>query len=294
MKIVKAAMIGDVVGNPGLEILEAKLPELIKAEGIDFVTVNGENAAEGFGMTESDYKRIIAAGADAVTSGNHVWEKREFWTVLENEKNILRPANYPSVSDNSQSISGKGFFNLIKNGISWIIINLQGREFMNAIDCPFQCLDRLMGNIDSSSCGVPVVLIDFHAESPREKEALAYYADSRRGQNQRVSLFSGTHTHVQTADERILPGGCAYITDLGMTGNTGSVIGMDPKICLERARKQVLYHMEIAQVNAGSQSHAGNDTVKADNAACSGQMQGVLAEIDADTLRAVSIKRIAC
>jgi len=307
-------MIGDVVGGIGLEILETRLPELIKKEGIDFVTVNGENTAEGFGMTESDYKRIIAAGADVVTSGNHIWEKREFWTILENEKKILRPANYPSVSFNSQSIPGTGFFKLIKNGINWIVINLQGREFMNAIDCPFQCLDHLLENIDSGSLGVTVVLIDFHAESPREKEALAYYADIRK--KQRVSLFSGTHTHVQTADERILPGGCAYITDLGMTGNTDSVIGMEPRICLERARKQVLYHMEIAQAASAVKTAGASDEFKeassslkagaskeaapfsktsaSSGAASSGQIQGVIAEINSDTSRAISIKRIAC
>jgi len=280
-------MIGDVIGGPGLEILEAKLPELIKTEGIDFITVNGENAAEGFGMTESDYKRIIASGADVVTSGNHIWEKRDFWTVLENEKNILRPANYPSSSFNSHSIPGSGLINIVKNGINWIVINLQGREFMNAIDCPFQCLDRLLENINRG-CGVPVVLIDFHAESPREKEALAYYADSRKP---RVSLFAGTHTHVQTADERVLPGGCAYITDLGMTGNTDSVIGMEPKICLDRARKQVLYHMEIAQPKIET---ATVEKTGADFKNNVMQIQGVIAEIDSDTSKAVSIKRIAC
>ena len=272
MKIIKAAMFGDVVGQFGLEILEKKLPVLIREEKIDFVTVNGENVSEGFGMTESDYRRIIAAGADAVTSGNHVWEKREFWTILENEKNMLRPANYPT------GVCGAGFFRVNKNGIDWIVINLQGRELMNAIDCPFQCLNRLLesipaptteNNLSNSSSGIPVILIDFHAESPREKEALAYYADSR------VSLFAGTHTHVQTADERLLPGGSAYITDLGMTGNTDSVIGMDPKICLERVNKQVLYHMEVAKASGA------------------GQMQGVIAEIDADTGKAISIKRIS-
>jgi len=127
-------MIGDVVGVPGLEVLEAKLPALIKERHIDFVTVNGENAAEGFGMTERDFQRIIAAGADAVTSGNHVWEKREFWPVLENEKNMLRPANYPGAV-------GAGFACIEKNGVTWIVVNLQGREYMNAIDCPFQCFD---------------------------------------------------------------------------------------------------------------------------------------------------------
>ena len=280
MKVVKAAMIGDVVGAHGLETLEAKLPALIKEQNIDFVTVNGENAAEGFGITETDFRRIIATGADVVTSGNHVWEKREFWPILETEKNMLRPANYPS---GSQNIPGVGFTSIKKNGINWIVINLQGRELMNPIDCPFLCFDNIIamhlgrasdyhplisadGNAIPST--YPIVLIDFHAESSREKEALAWYADGR------LSLMAGTHTHVQTADEKILPGGSAYITDLGMTGNTDSVIGMTPKICVERARKQVLYQMELAAPKG------------------EGKMQGVIAEIDAETGKAISIRRI--
>jgi metallophosphoesterase (TIGR00282 family) len=257
-------MIGDVVGSQGLEVLEAKLPALIKERQIDFVTVNGENTAEGFGMTEKDFQRIIAAGADAVTSGNHVWEKREFWPVLENEKNMLRPANYPSGTQSVQNIPGSGFVHIKKNGIAWIVINLQGRELMTAIDCPFQCFDICF----KQAVQPAVIIVDFHAESSREKEALAYYADGR------ASLIAGTHTHVQTADERILPKGSAYITDLGMTGITDSVIGMNSKICLERFRKQVMYPMETA---------ADNKT---------GQIHGVVAEIDADTGRAVSIRRI--
>ena len=276
-------MIGDVVGAHGLETLEAKLPALIKKENIDFVTVNGENAAEGFGMTENDFKRIIAAGADVVTSGNHVWEKREFWTVLETERCMLRPANYPAGSEISQSLSGNGFAYINKNGISWIVINLQGREMMSAIDCPFRCFDHLIKIYEGRATdnhplvasdgsffpsAFPIVLIDFHAESSREKEALAHYADGR------AAVIAGTHTHVQTADEKILPKGSAYITDLGMTGNTDSVIGMDPKICLDRVRKHVLYHMETA------------------TAKTQGQMQGIIAEIDAQTSMAVAIKRI--
>jgi metallophosphoesterase (TIGR00282 family) len=283
MRIVKAAMIGDVVGNHGLETLEAELPVLIKKHQIDFVTVNGENAAEGFGITENDYRRIIAAGANVVTSGNHVWEKREFWSVLKAEYNMLRPANYPSNPIISQDVPGAGFASVNDKGISWIVINLQGREQMNAIDCPFMCFDQLISvhigtaakihplfTADGTpvSSSMPIILVDFHAESSREKEALAYYIDGR------VSVVAGTHTHIQTADERILPNGSAYITDLGMTGNIDSVIGMDPKICLERVRKQVLFHMETAVSDKP------------------GKMQGIIAEIDADSGRSVSIKRI--
>jgi len=283
MLTVKAAMIGDIVGNHGVETLETKLPELIKEHQIDFVSVNGENAAEGFGMTENDFKRIIAAGADVITSGNHIWEKREFWNVLNTENTILRPANYPAGTVTNPDVSGTGSACINKKGITWIVINLQGRELMTAIDCPFKCFDRLInlhmgeaagihplftGIGNSIPCALPIVLVDFHAESSREKEALAYYADGR------AAVIAGTHTHIQTADERILPKGSAYITDLGMTGNVDSVIGMDPKICIERARKQVLYHMEIAPSDKP------------------GKMQGIIAEIDTETGRAVSIKRI--
>ena len=270
MTTKKAAMIGDVVGELGLQTLEAKLPALIKDFQIDFVTVNGENSAEGFGMTEKDFLRIAKAGADAVTSGNHVWEKREFWAILDNEniypgKRMLRPANYPNCSGGE--IAGSGFACIEKNGVKWLVINLQGRELMTAIDCPFQCFDKII-NTQASAAAPSVILIDFHAESSREKEALAYYADGR------ASLIAGTHTHIQTADERILPKGSAYITDLGMTGAACSVIGMDPKICLERVRKQVLFQMKTADGKAA-------------------KMQGVIAEIDTETGTAVSIQRIS-
>jgi len=260
MKLVKVAMIGDVVGALGLQTLEAKLPVLVKDHNIDFVTVNGENTAEGFGMTEADFRRIIAAGADVVTSGNHVWEKHEFWQILENEKNMLRPANYFGAP-------GSGFVIIEKNGVSWLVINLQGRELMSYIDCPFQCFDRCF--IEAQSIiNTQVIIVDFHAESSREKETLAYYIDGR------ASLIAGSHTHVQTADERVLPKGSAYITDLGMAGITDSVIGMDPKICQERFFRQIQFQMKTA-------SSAEN-----------GKLQGVITEIDADTGKALSIKRI--
>ena len=254
MKVIRAAMIGDIVGDPGIEALESKLPDLIGERKIDFVVVNGENAADGFGMTEREYRRIIAAGADVITSGNHIWEKRDFWAILESEQNILRPANYANAP-------GRGFVCINKNGINWLVINLQGRELMNAIDCPFLCFDKIIGENTSQAA-----IVDFHAESTREKEAFGFYADGR------VSVVAGTHTHVQTADERILPKGSAYITDLGMSGITDSVIGMDPDICLERFRKQIQYQMKIVENKAA-------------------QIQGIITEIDADTGAAISIQR---
>ncbi|MDR3342993.1 MAG: TIGR00282 family metallophosphoesterase [Treponema sp.] len=261
MARLKVIMIGDVVGEPGLIALDRFLPNLIREKSLDFVVVNGENAADGFGMTEATLQRILAAGADVVTSGNHVWEKREFWPVLDAETRVLRPANYPG------GTSGRGWVRVEKAGVSWLVVNLQGREFMHPIDCPFRCFDTMFTSQGEDGVnGGPLILVDFHAESTREKEALGYYLDGR------ASLVVGTHTHVQTADERVLPQGTAYITDLGMTGVVDSIIGMDTKICLDRARNQVLYRMECAQGD--------------------GTLQGIMAEIEGETRRAVSIQRI--
>jgi len=252
-------MIGDVMGEPGLKVLEEKLPGLINDNAVDFTVANGENAADGFGLTEATLGRIIAAGVDVVTSGNHVWEKREFWQTLDADDRVLRPANYPGPA------AGRGWIRVKKAGADWIVINVQGREFMTAIDCPFRCLDDIV-----RQAGGAIALVDFHAESSREKEALAYHADGR------VSLLAGTHTHVQTADERVLPEGTAYVTDLGMTGIPDSVIGMDAGICLDRARKQVMYRMEPAKDLGDGKS----------------EIQGVIAEIDEESGKAVSIRRL--
>jgi metallophosphoesterase (TIGR00282 family) len=257
----KAMMIGDVVGNPGLDALEKLLPRLIAERGVDFTVVNGENAADGFGMTEATLGRILACGADAVTSGNHVWEKREFWPILENEACVLRPANYPA------GAVGRGAARFEKDGASYLVINLQGRERMPPIDCPFKGFDAVFEGQNPADGRKLITLVDFHAEAAQEKEALAFYLDGR------ASVVAGTHTHVQTADNRLLPKGAAYITDLGMTGVTESIIGMDTAICLNRARKQVLYHMECAE---------GTATV-----------QGIVAEIDEKTGFALSIERIS-
>jgi len=252
-------MIGDIVGEAGLAALEAGLPALIAENALDFVVVNGENAADGFGLTDLGLRRILAAGADMVTSGNHIWEKRDFWPTLAAGERILRPANYPGAV-------GRGWLRSGKNGTDWLVVNIQGRELMTPIDCPFACLDGILDEVRGSPT---VVLVDFHAESSAEKEALAYHADGR------ISLLVGTHTHVQTADERILPNGTAYITDLGMTGISHSVIGMDADICLERVRKQVMYRM--APATSGPEK------------AC---LQGAIAEIDGDSGKALSIRRV--
>jgi metallophosphoesterase (TIGR00282 family) len=270
--------IGDVVGEPGLLALERELPGLVRSNDADFTVVNGENAADGFGMTGENLHRILLAGADVVTSGNHVWEKRDFWPFLDSEERLLRPGNYPGKSP------GRGWTIRQKAGAAWLVINLQGREYMSALDCPFRAFDEIIeagrkaaaalytADAAGSAAGEPLVVVDFHAESSREKEALGYYLDGR------ASVVVGTHTHVQTADERVLPKGTGYITDLGMTGVQDAIIGMDKKICLDRARTQILYRMEVAKA-APDGSDCG--------------VRGLIAEIDRQTGKAVSVKRIA-
>ncbi|GAB1482573.1 TIGR00282 family metallophosphoesterase [Treponema sp.] len=261
MAIVKIMMIGDVVGDLGIEALEKELMNLASEQGADFIVINGENAAGGFGLTAETLARILDAGADIVTSGNHVWEKRDFWPTLEVEKRVIRPANYPNAP-------GRGWVQIEKRGIHWAIVNLQGREGMSNIDCPFKDADLILAEIASNQNeeGLPLVFVDFHAESSQEKEALAFYLDGR------VQAIVGTHTHVQTADARLLPGGTAYITDLGMTGAVDGIIGMDAAICLERNKTQVPHRMTLA---------TGKSAIR-----------GVVISIDSETKKALSIENL--
>ena len=282
MEILKVAMIGDVMGDAGLEVLEKCLPLLfLQEQWPDFIMVNGENSANGFGINAEALSRMLAAGVDVVSSGNHVWEKRDFWPLLESEKRVLRPANYADAP-------GRGCVKILKEirgkRYAFLAVNLQGREFMNPIDCPFRCFDAIEKkqseapsvytypeplNANEAGTEKTFVLVDFHAESFREKEAFGFYLDGR------ASVVAGTHTHVQTADEKILPKGTAYISDLGMCGITDAVIGMESKICIDRARNQVLYRMEAAA--------SGNRIL----------VQGILAEIDGETGKALAIRRFS-
>ncbi len=255
---VRLIMLGDVVGEAGVEAVSRGLASLIELYAADFVVVNGENAAGGFGLTETALKSLLDAKTDMVTTGNHVWEKRDFWPILDANTSVLRPGNYPGL------LPGKGCAVKEKNGITWVVINLQGREYMTPIDCPFRTLDTYLATQKGE--GPVLYIVDFHAESPQEKEALGLYADGR------VAVLAGTHTHVQTADQRILPKGTAYITDLGMTGVDESVIGMDTAICLNRNKTQVPIKMELA---------VGKATI-----------HGICVEIDTHTGLARSIERI--
>ena len=215
-------MIGDVIGKPGRLAIEALLPALREERGIDFVTANGENLAGGMGLTASTADALFAHGVDVITSGNHIWDKREIYESLETNDRILRPLNY-----GTHDVPGRGWgVYQALDGTDLAVINLQGRTFMQPIDNPFTEADRLFD--EASEALPPVRLVDFHCEITSEKNALGVYLDGR------VSVVVGTHTHVVTGDERILPGGTAYQTDLGMTGPIWSVIGFDPKTVLPR------------------------------------------------------------
>ena len=215
-------MLGDIIGKPGREAVEALLPEIRERRGIDFVTANGENLAGGMGLTASTADALLAAGVDVITSGNHIWDKREIYPYLETSERVLRPLNY-----GTQGVPGRGwgtFHGL--DGSDIAVINLQGRTYMQPIESPFSEGERLLD--EASEALPPIRLVDFHCEITSEKTALGLHLDGR------VSAVIGTHTHVVTGDERILPGGTAYLSDVGMTGPLWSVIGFKPETVLPR------------------------------------------------------------
>jgi metallophosphoesterase (TIGR00282 family) len=220
--VVRVLMIGDVIGKPGRVALEQVLSALRAERGIDLVTANGENLAGGMGLTPSTAAALFDAGVDVITSGNHIWDKREIYAELDRDERILRPLNY-----GEQGVPGRGWgvFHA-RDGSEVAVINAQGRTYMAQIENPFTMLDGLLegGAVELP----PIRLVDFHCELTSEKNAFGVYLDGR------VSAVCGTHTHVATADERILPRGTAYITDIGMTGPVYSVIGFDPATVLPR------------------------------------------------------------
>ncbi len=242
-KLHKALMLGDVIGNSGIEAVCRLLPPLVADTGAEFVTANAENAAGGFGLTAETAGALFEAGIDCLTSGNHIWEKKGIREVLDSDNRILRPANYP------QGAPGTGMLQAQKNKVLWTVINLQGREDMSPLDSPFSVGAALLNNLqprgNAATAGddfhCHIILVDFHAESFDEKEALSLYLDGK------ISAFAGTHTHIQTADERILPQGCAYIGDLGMCGPLESVIGVQTSSCLQRNLSQMPIKMEVAE-----------------------------------------------
>lgn len=232
---MRVLVAGDVVGKAGRKIVRSGLDYLRSKEDFDLIVVNVENAAAGFGVTPEIAGKLFDAGADVLTTGNHVWDKKEILGYFEREPRLLRPINYPSPCPGSGT-----YVATTASGIEVAVVNVQGRVFMPLIDCPFQAMDR---ELEALSNKTELVLVDLHGEATSEKMALAWYLDGR------VSAIVGTHTHVPTADERILPQGTAYITDLGMCGAYDSVIGIEPETSLPRFLKAMPTKFEPAKSN---------------------------------------------
>lgn len=257
---VKILFIGDIFGRPGRNILKDSLPGLVAEYFPDLVLANGENAAAGFGITPGLVDELLGLGIAVLTTGNHIWDKKEIYPYLAEHADgpLLRPANYPP------QVPGRGLYvGKTRAGLEYAVINLQGRVFMPPIDCPFRTVDTLLESIPES---VKIRIVDMHAEATSEKLAMGWHL------NGRATAMVGTHTHVPTADETVLPGGTAYITDLGMTGPYESVIGVDKDTVLRKFISQLPERFDVA---------------KGDVRLC-----GVLVEADAQTGRAISIERV--
>ena len=255
---VKIIFIGDLIGRPGREAFREVLPELSERYSPDVVIVNGENSAGGFGITPAIYEELLDIGADVVTSGNHIWDKREILGVIDDAERLLRPANYP------KDTPGRGA-TLIEtaSGVKVGVVNLSGTAFMESLASPFDIGKELVEGLRKKT---PVTLVDMHAETTSEKNAMAWHLDGL------ASAVVGTHTHVQTSDERILPGGTAFITDAGMTGPIDSVIGVKKELVLKRFLTGMPVRFEVAEDDL--------------------QVQGVFVEVDAVSGKATSIERI--
>jgi len=250
--------IGDIFGAPGRRIVTDHLQDIIAVNQIDLAIANAENSAGGFGITPSIAEELLGLGLHVLTSGNHVWDKRELYDYIGRQPRLLRPANYPDAPG-----SGIGIYSA-RNGVQCAVINLQGRTYMPSTDCPFRKADQLLNELDSA---IKVRFVDFHAEVTSEKIAMGWYLDGR------VSAIVGTHTHVPTADTRILPGGTAYQTDCGMTGPYHSVIGVQTDIILQRFLTSLPVRMEPAR--DGAELHA------------------VIVDVDESTGRARAVRRHA-
>jgi len=250
---LRILMIGDVIGKPGRRALAALLPTLRRDLKIDLAVANGENAAGGFGLTVGTAQEMLESGVDVITSGNHIWDKDEIIPYMEEESLVIRPLNYPP------GTPGRGYINLGNA----LVVNLIGRVFVGNFDCPFRAMDRLLKELPQLP---PVIIVDFHAEATSEKGALGWYVDGR------VSAVVGTHTHVATADARILPNGTAFVSDLGMVGPINSVIGSEPDEVLDRFLTQTPRKLRVAKGPV--------------------RFNSVLIEVDEETGRAREIVRV--
>ncbi len=251
-------VIGDITGRPGREIIKELLPELKKEEKIDFTIANAENAAGGSGITPNICDELLDAGVDVLTSGDHIWKQKQVFDIIDTENRLLRPANFPENTPGS----GSGVF-ATQKGPSVGVINLLGRIFLQPMDCPFRSAMQHIKKIEKET---KIILVDIHAEATSEKIAMGWYLDGL------VSCVFGTHTHVQTADERILPKGSAYITDIGMTGPFDSVIGRKKEQILERFLSRMPVRFQMAEGDV--------------------RLNGAVVSIDEKTAKATSIKRV--
>ena len=230
---MKILFIGDIVGKPGRRAVRELLPGIIEDRRIDFVIANCENAAAGFGVTAEIVEELYGAHIDVLTSGNHIWDKKEVMEFVDDYETLLRPANYPEGAPGRGSVVISS-----QSGVPVGVLNLAGRVFMQPLDCPFRTADR---EIEKLKKRTRVIIVDMHAEATSEKIAMGFYLDGR------VTAVLGTHTHVQTADERILPGGAACITDVGMTGPFDSVIGIRKDSIMQRFLLQIPNKFDIAK-----------------------------------------------
>jgi metallophosphoesterase (TIGR00282 family) len=254
---MRILFIGDIVGRPGRLALSELLPRLRTQHRVDVAIANVENAASGFGLTESVGREILDCGVDVMTGGNHLWDKKGSEDYIGTEKRLARPANYPDATPGQRWVIHR------VRDIRLGVLCLQGQVFMPPIDSPFQCLDELLEELEDMA---DIFVVDFHGEATSEKQAMARYADGR------VSALVGTHTHVPTADERILAGGTAYVSDLGMTGPYDSIIGMEQDAVLRRFLTGMPSRFEVARDDA--------------------RLSGLLVEIDVCSGRAVSVERV--
>ncbi|WP_408011040.1 TIGR00282 family metallophosphoesterase [Pseudalkalibacillus sp. A8] len=254
---MRILFIGDIVGSPGRSMVETYLPKLKSKYQPTLTIINGENAAHGRGITEKITKNLKQWGAHAITMGNHTWDNKEIFNFIDDVPQMVRPANFP------EGTPGQGYTFVKINDIEVAVVNLQGRTFMPPLDCPFRKADEILDEVKNRT---PFIFVDFHAEATSEKQALAWYLDGR------VSAIVGTHTHVQTSDNRVLPGGTAYISDVGMTGPYDGILGMSKEAVLKKFLTNLPVRFEV---------EIGRE-----------QLSGVIIDLDRVTGLAKSIKRI--
>lgn len=258
-KTLKILVVGDIVGRPGRKALKTFLPSVQKEYGIDFTIANAENAAGGRGLTREITAEILNLNIDVLTMGNHVWDNKDIYNFIDDEPRLIRPVNYPG------PCPGQGY-HLFTGGVNRkiAVINAMGRTFLPPLDCPFQAVEEVLREISAQA---DIIIIDLHAEATSEKLGFGYYFDGR------VTAVVGTHTHIQTADERILPRGTAYITDLGMTGPSDSILGMDKELVIKKLTTMRPVRLEVASGPV--------------------QFQAIVMDVDDSTNRVTKIMRIS-